>query len=62
MLNSIEFVKNKDRFISYLQEFVKQLQNQSIRIEKLAYLYVFVRIRTQGKFTTDRHVVYKWSG
>ena len=62
VLKSIEFVIHKDRFISYLQEFVKQLQNQSIRIEKLAFLYVFVRIRTQGKFTTDRHVVYKWSG
>ena len=33
MLKSIEFVIHKDRFISYLQEFVQQLQNKSIRIE-----------------------------
>lgn len=35
MLKSIEFVIHKDRFISYLQEFVKQLQNKSIRIENI---------------------------
>ncbi len=33
VLKSIEFVVHKDRFISYLQEFVQQLQNKSIRIE-----------------------------
>lgn len=33
VLKSIEFVIHKDRFISYLQEFVQQLQNRSIRIE-----------------------------
>lgn len=33
LLKSVEFVIHKDRFISYLQEFVKQLQNKSIRIE-----------------------------
>lgn len=35
MLKSIEFVIHKDRFISYLQEFVQQLQNKSIRIENI---------------------------
>ena len=35
VLKSIEFVIHKDRFISYLQEFVKQLQNKSIRIENI---------------------------
>lgn len=34
-LKSIEFVVHKDRFISYLQEFVRQLQNKSIRIENI---------------------------
>ncbi len=33
VLKSVEFVVHKDRFISYLQEFVQQLQNKSIRIE-----------------------------
>ncbi len=35
VLKSIEFVVHKDRFISYLQEFVQQLQNKSIRIENI---------------------------
>ena len=35
VLKSIEFVIHKDRFISYLQEFVQQLQNKSIRIENI---------------------------
>lgn len=33
VLKSIEFVVHKDKFISYLREFVQQLQNKSIRIE-----------------------------
>ncbi len=33
VFKSIEFVVHKDRFISYLQEFVQQLQIKSIRIE-----------------------------
>lgn len=33
LLKSVEFVIHKDRFISYLQEFIQQLQNKSIRIE-----------------------------
>ncbi len=35
VLKSVEFVLHKDRFISYLQEFVGQLQNKSIRIENI---------------------------
>ena len=35
VFKSIEFVVHKDRFISYLQEFVQQLQNKSIRIENI---------------------------
>ncbi len=35
LLKSVEFVIHKDRFISYLQEFVQQLQNKSIRIENI---------------------------
>ena len=35
VLKSIEFVIHKDRFISYLQEFVQQHQNKSIRIENI---------------------------
>lgn len=35
VLKSIEFVVHKDRFIAYLQEFVQQLQNKSIRIENI---------------------------
>ncbi len=34
VLKSVEFVIHKDRFISYLQEFVKQLQSRSLRIER----------------------------
>ena len=35
VLKSIKFVIHKDRFISYLQEFVQQLQNKSLCIENI---------------------------
>ncbi len=35
IFKSVEFVVHKDRFISYLQEFVQQLQSKSIRIENI---------------------------
>ncbi len=28
----------------------------------LTFLLALARIKAQGKFTTDRYVVYKWSG
>ena len=34
ILKSVEFVIRKDRFISYLQEFIRQLQSRSLRIER----------------------------
>lgn len=35
VLKSVAFILHKDRFISYLQEFIKQLQNRSLRIEQM---------------------------